>query len=538
MMKLRWYQKEAVQAVKAYWAKGGGHPLVVVPTGGGKSAILGQICKWLVQEHKANVAVITHRKELISQDFDAIKRMWPQAPAGIFSAGLGKKQVAQITVGGVQSLYRKPHVLGHIDVLLVDEAHLVAPRANGQYGKLIAGLRSKNPHLRICGLTATPFRLGQGMLTQGPDRLFDSVCYNVDIKRLIDEGYLSKVVPGKASSTIKLDGVRIQGGEYVAKDLELAADVDSITDSVIRDMSDSKRQHCLVFGCGVQHAASLRNAARMAGISSEMVTGETPPAERARLLREFKAGKIRALVNCDILSTGFDAPLVDGLFVVRATVSPSWWVQVVGRGMRLAPNKADCQVYDYGGNVARHGPIDDIKVTTPAPSKDSKVPRKVCPSCYAEVLVAKRYCDHCSHEFPPPERNRKANAEASSLDIISNSTPQVVEIDERKICEYFSQRSEKNMLRVDYFSHKSIQAVASEFVCLEHDGRARQLAERWWQLHSRGMEAPATVDEAMNKLGFLREPKTIRIKKEGKYTRVIAWGFPKEGVADDDEIPF
>ena len=103
LMKLRWYQKEAVEAVKAYWAKGGGHPLVVVPTGGGKSAILGQICKWLVQEHKANVAVITHRKELISQDFDAIKRMWPQAPAGIFSAGLGKKQVAQITVGGVQS---------------------------------------------------------------------------------------------------------------------------------------------------------------------------------------------------------------------------------------------------------------------------------------------------------------------------------------------------------------------------------------------------------------------------------------------------
>jgi DNA repair protein RadD len=536
-MKLRWYQEEAVAKIKAYWANGGGNQLIEAPTGSGKSAILGAVCQWVAGEHDGRAAVITHRKELIAQDAEAIRRVWPQADVGIYSAGLGKRQIRKITVGGVQSLYRKPAVLGHIDVLIIDEAHLVSPKSNGQYGKLIGALRDKNPHIRILGLSATPYRLGQGMLTQGKDRLFDSITYRIDVKRLIAEGFLSPMLPGRATAAIDLAGVRTSQGEYVAKDLELAADVDAITDAVVADLVGSKRQHCLVFGCGVEHAAHLRNAIRMAGVSCEMVTGSTPAGERSKFLKAYKDGSLRCLVNCDVLTTGFDAPQTDALFVVRATQSPSLWVQVVGRGMRIAPGKNDCLVFDYGGNTARHGPIDDIRIKTPHPSSDRNIPLKVCPSCYAEVFVSKRLCEHCSHEFPPPTKTRKANAEASSLDIISKQ-PQVIEIHERKICQYFSRRTEQKMLRVDYFDRKSIQPVASEFICLEHVGRARHMAERWWELHTRGMVTPVTVAEALEKLSFLREPRTIRVKQDGKYARVVAWGFEKEGMADDEEIPF
>ena len=537
-MKLRWYQEEAVAKIKAYWANGGGNQLIEAPTGSGKSAILGAVCQWVAGEHNGRVAVITHRKELIAQDAEAIRRVWPQADVGIYSAGLGKRQIRKITVGGVQSLFRKPAVLGHIDVLIIDEAHLVSPKANGQYGKLISALRDKNPHIRILGLSATPYRLGQGMLTQGKDRLFDSITYRIDVKRLINEGWLSPMLPGRATAAIDLAGVRTSQGEYVAKDLELAADVDAVTDAVVADLVGSKRQHCLVFGCGVEHAAHLRNAIRMAGVSCEMVTGDTPAGERSKFLNAYKDGSVRCLVNCDVLTTGFDAPQTDALFVVRATQSPSLWVQVVGRGMRIAQHKTDCLVFDYGGNTARHGPIDDIRIKTPQPSSDRNVPLKVCPSCYAEVFVSKRLCEHCGHEFPPPTKTRKANAQASSLDIISKQ-PQVIEIDERKICEYFSQRTEQKMLRVDYFNHKSIRPVASEFICLEHAGRARQMAERWWELHTRGMVTPVTVKDALGKLSFLREPRTIRVKRDGKYARVIAWGFEKEEMADDEEeVPF
>lgn len=535
---LRPYQKEAVEAVQAYWGRGGQNPLVVVPTGGGKSAILGTICRWLVEQHKARVLVATHRKELIQQDADAVRRVWPAADVGIYSAGLNQKQIRTITVGGVQSLYRKPGVLGRVDVVIIDEAHLVSPRSNTQYGKLLEGLRDANPALRVCGLTATPYRLGQGMLTQGAEALFSSVVYNVGIKQLISDGYLSPLVPGTATAAIKLDAVKVVSGEYVAKDLELAADVDSITDAVVRDVLDSRRQHCLVFGCGVQHAAHLRNALRMAGMSAEMVTGQTPPGERARILDRFKAGQIRALVNCDVLTTGFDAPLVDALFVVRATCSPGLWVQIVGRGSRLAPGKRDCLVYDYGGNTARHGPVDEIRIKTGATEGRGKVPTKICPQCYAEVHALKRACQHCDHTFPPPEKQaRKANAEASALDVVSSDS-QVIEIEERKFCEYFSARSEKNMLRVDYFVPNVIRAVASEYICLEHDSGsyARQQAEKWWAIQSRGRVAPSTVEEAMGKVDTLRRCRTIRLQQQGKYSRVIGWGFEKDDTEDD--VPF
>lgn len=525
--------------MKAYWAKGGANPLVELPTGAGKSAVLASLCHWLVQQHGARVAVVTHRKELIAQDAEAIRRLWPMAPVGIYSAGLGRKESRQITVGGVQSLVRRPGVLGKIDVMIVDEAHLVAPKATGQYGQLIAALKNQNQHLRLAGLTATPYRLGQGMLTHGEHRLFDSIVYRVGVKRLIEEGFLSPVLPGKASAAISLDGVRTSQGEYVARDLELAADVDEITDKVASDLAQSGRKHCLVFSCGVQHAAHLRNAIRMAGVSAEMVTGDTPSGERARYLAAFKEGKLNALVNCDVLTTGFDAPLVDGLFVVRATQSPALWVQIVGRGLRKAPGKRDCVVYDYGSNVSRLGPIDDVKITRSIPGEGKGPPMKGCPSCDAEVLAARRVCPHCDYEWPKPERSRKATAEASGLDVVSGST-QVVEIEERKIVEYISTRSEKKMLRVDYFVPNVIQSVASEFVCLEHAGSfARRQAEAWWRIHSTmGDIVPQTVEDALGYLDTLRTPRTVRIKKEGKYAKVIGYGFPKGASDGDDDIPF
>lgn len=538
MIELRPYQKAAVDAVFTYWSKGGGHPLIEIPTGGGKSAVLGEICRRL-GEYNAKVIVATHRKELLLQDEQAIRRLWPGAPVGVYSAGLHRHERCQVTVAGVQSVFKRPKAFGYIDVLIVDEAHLVSPKANGQYGKLIQGLRWANRDLRLVGLTATPYRLGQGLLTQGKDRLFDSIVYRANVKDLIDQGYLSPLISSATTGKVDTSTVKVSQGDFVAKDLELAANVSEVTDAVVRDVQYSGRRHVLVFGVGVEHAAHLRNAFRMAGMSAETVTGQTPPAERHRILEAFKAGSLQVLSSCDVLTTGFDAPLVDCLAIVRPTMSPGLYVQMVGRGARIAPGKQNCLILDYGGNIARHGSIDQIEPRVAA-KKEAGAAEKLCPSCFAEIPVAKRHCPHCGHDFPAPTREeRKANMEASKLSVVGAEKKQkIVAVSQRVVIDYVSARSQKRMLRVDYFEEGRATPAASEYVCIEHDGYARTKAEHWWDRHTGGFACPTTVDQAMGMLDYLRPVRAVKIVKDGQYSRVAGWVFDKikEGADDDDDI--
>lgn len=543
-MQLRWYQAEAVQAVQAYWRKGGGNPLVDVPTGGGKSLILAELARWVVKDCGGKVMIATHRKELIEQDAEAIHRLAPSVDVGIFSSGVGLRQIRPCTVAGVQSIYNKPRLMGKFDVVIVDEAHLVSSRTGSQYHILFENLRKRNPDLRICGLTATPYRLGQGLLTEGDGKLFDSIVYRVDMRKLIEEGHLVPLRSGTNSVEINLNDVKVSNGEYVTRDLELAANVSEVTDGVIADVVKSGRRHVLAFCCGVEHAAHIRNAARMAGLSSEMVLGSTPKLERIKILNEFKHGRIQLLASCDVLSTGFNVPQVDLICLVRATKSTALYVQSLGRGTRVAEGKTDCLVYDYGGNIARHGPVDAVSIRSAAKRNGGETGQKMCPDCYAEIHFAKLTCQHCGHEFPPPERKeRKANSKKSDLEVLSDGKTRDVTytVSERSVTSYLSSRSGKEMLRVEYFDREaSHKPVAVEWVCIEHDGYARQKAESWWGLMTDGLRCPRTVEEALDEIDALRTVKTITIRNVPgeKYPKVIRWGFSTQRTEVQDDLPF
>jgi DNA repair protein RadD len=429
IMKLRDYQQEAVDAVFDYLERAPStperlaSPLVVMPTGSGKSPTLGEIVRLLV-ECGARVVIATHRAELIVQDAKAVRSVYPGADLGIVSSGLGRKEWGHaITVGGVQTMARKTSRLGKVDFLIVDEAHLISTKTSTQYHAMIAALRAVNADMRLIGLTATPYRLGQGFLTEGEDALFTSVCYQTDIVRLIKAGWLAHITTGAATASINLDGISIRAGEYASNDLELASDVDKINDAVAADVAKALaagRTSALVFGTSVAHAARLRNALRMAGVSTETITGATPREERDRLIAAFKARKLACITSCDVLTTGFDAPVVDVLALVRATMSPSLYVQMVGRGMRIAEGKTDCLLLDYAGNIARHGPIDDVRVK-PKSKGGGDAPVKLCPNCQAMCATSARQCDHCGHMFPEP--TRKANDRPSALPALSIDMP-------------------------------------------------------------------------------------------------------------------
>ena len=196
MIELRDYQRAAIDALYAWFRAGRGSPLVVAPTGSGKSVILAEFARSAVVAFpETRILIVTHVRELIAQNHAALIRLWPDAPAGIYSAGLGKRQLGrQILVAGVQSVARRARDLGHVDLAIVDEAHLVPRSSDTQYGRLFEGLRATNPNLKVIGLTATPYRLDSGLLHGGENALFDGIAHDIPIGELVERGHLSPLI--------------------------------------------------------------------------------------------------------------------------------------------------------------------------------------------------------------------------------------------------------------------------------------------------------------------------------------------------------
>jgi len=522
---LRPYQREAVDAVFNYWQRGGSNPVVEIPTGGGKSLVMAELARSLAQDHGARVVIAAHRKELIEQNAQAVRELWPDAPIGIMSASVGQKRIQQITVCGVQTAVRRIEAFGRVDVVLVDEVQMVSPAGGTMYRALLDGLRIANPEMRVAGLSATPYRLGQGVVTWGDDRIFDAIVYRAHMRDLVRDGYLAPLVTGKANAQIDTSGVGMSGGDFVLRDLELAANIDEITQTVAQDVATSGRRHCLVFGVSIAHAMALRDALLFAGVQCEVVSGETDKARRADIIARFQRGELRAIASCDILTVGFNSRNVDLIAVVRSTCSPGLWVQICGRGSRTLEGKTDCAVYDYGGNTARHGPVDDVvPPKARGPKKGDKAPCKSCPSCFAECPASARVCDHCDYEFPAPEK--KANHQASSLAVMSTGekqAPRMVTIERTAYARNKGKDGKPDTLRVEYYERESdVRAVCSEWVCLDHeeDSWPYRKAAQWWRARCK---VPAcSVTAALDLTSILPITTEITIEKDGKFWRVLS----------------
>lgn len=368
MMELRPYQRAAIDTLWGFWGKGGGNPLVEMATGTGKSVVIATLVRELIETYPdMRVLMLVHVKELVAQNFQALVRTWPQAPAGINSAGLGRRdRFSQVLFASIQSVQRDDcHSIGKRDIVLVDEAHLIPRAGDGMYQKLLGRLRDGVPDMRIAGFTATPYRLDSGRLDRGEGRLFDQIAYSYGIGRGIDDGYLSPLVSKATATALDTRGVARRGGEFVAGALEVAVDKDWITRAAVDEIVTfgADRRSWLVFCSGVRHAAHVAEEIRSRGVSCAAVTGETPSGERDRLIAAFKAGQIRCLTNAMVLTTGFDAPGVDLIAMLRPTLSTGLYVQIVGRGTRLADGKENC-IAEGQRVLTDHGLVPIERVTT------------------------------------------------------------------------------------------------------------------------------------------------------------------------------
>ena len=523
---LRPYQRAAIDGLYDYWSsKRGDNPLIVAPTGSGKTAIIAQLVKDAMDFPGTRVLILTHVKELLEQGAQGLLKMYPQAKIGFYSASLGQKRLDQpITFAGIQSVWKRAFdMVPPPDLVLIDEAHMVPKNTNTRYGSFLDDLHTANPAVKVVGLTATPYRLDSGMLHEGDEALFDGIAYDIPVGQLMDQGYLSPVISKGGAKKIDLTNVGKRGGEFIESELAAAASDPELVAATVAEVCDlgRDRKSWLIFGSGIAHAEMLADGIRAEGHSVAVVTGADGMKERAAKIDQFRRGEIRALVNCNVLTTGFDVPTVDLVAIVRATESTGLYVQIVGRGTRIAEGKENCLILDYGGNVARHGFIDAVNPNRKGGSGEGDAPAKECPECEMMCHAAVRTCPGCGYDWPAPQFNHGHKAYDGAL-LSKDAKAEWLHVDDVTY-QKWQKPGKPDSVRVTY--HCGL-TIISEWLCPDHGGYA---ASRY---HARKSALGATADttaEAMAECDAWNQPSRIKVRPDGKFHQIMQLDYkPKE----------
>jgi len=517
---LRDYQVEAVDSIFAYFDKKKGNPLVVIPTAGGKSLIIADFIKRAYSLYPGTrVTLVSHVSELIIQNAQELAEHCPHLRISFCSDKLGKKDLSgDVVMGTIQSMYKRALSYPHVpDLLVIDESHLLSPEDDTMYRRFIEELKIINPYLKVIGFTATPFRANSGYLHKGERRLFTHICYEIGIIDLINRGYLVPIITPQVQTRMDVHGVKMRGGDYIAGELERAVDVDMLTRACVKEIIEfgQARNKWLVFTAGITHCLHVRDEIRKYNINCEMVTGETPTEERNSILSRFKSGDVQCVVNVMVLTTGFNAPQIDLMAFMRPTRSPVLYIQTAGRGMRLAPNKSDCLLLDFGRVVEALGPIDQVHIKEKKKGK-GEAPIKICPACKEECHAAVMECPACGFQFPPHELD--IDKTASSAAVLSTQ----LQIETHEVTNVFYYRHTKegrpDSLRIEYMC--GLSKSFRKWVLFEASGKLRNEACAWWRGHA-DTQPPNTITDALARSSELRKPKSVDVQRVGKYFNVV-----------------
>lgn len=545
MINLRHYQQASLDKLYHWWQTHPGideAPLVVVPTGGGKSWIIAELTRLLWDtwpEELPRTLVLVPSKELAEQNAEKLAALLPQhLHLDYYSASLGRKRPdADVIVATIGSVYRQAHLLGNIKMVIVDECHLISPDGAGRYRHLLREL-AKYCQFRVCGYTATPFRGNGVWLTDGKDPLFSGIAYDVPMEELFKDGYLAPLVRPMDAITTKIDvsGISTSGGDYHLDDLgeRVGEYLIAAADETLTLAADRKKW--LAFCPTVATALQLVDLLRERGVAVALVTGETPKQERAQMIADFRAGRLRCLVTVLALAIGFDVPDVDCLIWLRPTISPVLYVQGSGRGLRIADGKTDCLWIDYTDTTARLGPIDKIKGRKKGKGPtDPQAPYAICDECGAQVRPASlTHCPECGALLREPEAKPFVGASVAAV-LSRQLTAKVVRYPVDKVTYHRHVKpGSPDSMRVEYWS--GLRVVAKEWVCFAHQGFAGEKARQWWlkrvaQTDDDLTRPPAATIKALELLAgyepFARAPLSavvpafIHVNEYGKYPEII-----------------
>jgi DNA repair protein RadD len=554
---LRPYQDESIRELFQALNEGVLAPLIVLPTGAGKSLVIAEICRRIAQRFPdRKIGVVTHVQELVEQNAMELAGLW-NGSIGMFASGLGRKDLGrQVTFMSIQTAVLNFKLLKKFDVIIVDEAHLIPRSSTTRYGKFIKHYRNIVEDMPVIGLTATPFRTDSGMLVGDEDSLFQEIVYEAFVPDLIRAGYLSKIKSKAAENELDTAGLHTRAGEFIESEQAERAMRPGVVDASCEEFAaygrEQDRKGWLVFAINVAHAEAITAKMQSLGVSVGMITGAMDKGARKRMIARYKARQILCLVSVGVLTTGFNAPHVDLIGIMRATQSAGLYVQIVGRGFRLSPGKEDCLVLDYGGNVDRHGPIDKVRPKrrkkpgighNGGPELDEDTVRvKRCPNCRTHNEMAARHCIECDFEFPAPPP--QISAKAATTPILSEDEDEkpkenplkwfdiaMVEIGRSR--RRFQAEAPQTM-RVDL----STADMDTFTVWLPFDSpkhAARRFAQQRWRELGGQNPTPETVEDAWERKGELRFVTRALVDTADKYKSVKLMRVDHERPATEED---
>jgi DNA repair protein RadD len=528
-MKPRLYQTAAIDAA-ILWVKYKDSPaIIVLPTGGGKTIVIKELSSHFATQ-SLRVLILAHRKELLLQAGDK----FGDKGFSYYSAAIEKGNLDDwVVIAGIQSIYDAD--CAQFDIIIVDECHRMPETQEGMYWNFI----KKHKGAKIIGLTATPYRLETGQLKWG------RIIYDIPYKTLLDAGYLCKLA-NKVAAQPLLKEVKISMGDYSESHLE-----DVMTEAALLKTSIEKtiqysegRKSVLIFCVTVRHAELLCTQMRLNGLDATIITGKTSDNLRDDIVESFKTGQIRYLINCMVLLEGFDAPDVDMIVCLRPTKSRALWWQMMGRGVRIGPNKKDCLLIDMAGNLEEHGGMGAPFIDT---EKKEKAPGKICPQCEEFVDYGCMECPGCGFQFPRPEyEERKINHKTkheTTVDAVYAPQPDVTyDVIDVGYYKHVKKATGSISLRVDYYCEGANYGKISEWIA---PFKARDF------FADRGMVLPLsmsaeTIDEIVMAAEGLKKPEQILVKQEGQWQRVAKYIWLKKPEEEQlsledllcDNIPF
>lgn len=383
-LKLRPYQRAAIDAIKRDWQDGYTDVLLTAATGSGKTQIFLQLLDEVLQDGQRSL-ILAHRRELVHQPYERLGQFWAQRQgrAGIVMAQTNEAwaQIVIATVQTLQSEARLRQILrnGPIDYLVVDEAHHCPSKS---YRNVIAALKAVNPDLRHVGVTATPIRADQvGLRT-----VYQKESAHYGIKELVKLGYLASPRWLAIQTGISLAGTRRQGSgpdrDFNQKQLANVYETANCFDLVVESHKKyAVDRQSVAFTVSVAGAYELADTFSRAGIPAAAADGTTATVERQRILSDFRAGKYQVLVNVAIWCEGLDLPEIACAHMVRPTQSDSLYSQCIGRALRLFPGKQDALILDYcpldSRNVAMLGDVLGVAAKKEAYLEDKQEPGDV-----------------------------------------------------------------------------------------------------------------------------------------------------------------
>lgn len=460
-MKLRDYQQQAVDAAVSHFKRCQDAAVLVLPTGAGKSIVIAELARIA----RGRVLILTHVKELVAQNAEKVGLLTQEA--SIYSAGLKQKSTANKTVvASIQSAVKNPAQFNEpYSLVIIDECHRVTADKDSQYQQLLTHLRAQNAQLKLLGLTATPYRLDSGWIYRhhyhgkmGNDDkpAFEQCIFELPMRPLIKQGFLTppKLFDGLSAQYDFSELQASDSGEYREKEVNALLHVSGrATQAIVTQIIQlsQHKQGTIIFAATIRHAEEIMTL--LTDEPAGLITAATTAQDRDRIIKQFKLRQLKYLVNVAVLTTGFDAPHVDLIAILRPTASVSLFQQMVGRGLRICEGKTDCLVIDYAANgfdlffpevgqvkpnsksvpVQVHCPVchfanifwglvdDDgdlvehfgrrcqavVETEQGKVQCDFRFRSKSCPNCGEENDIAAKICQHCDHMLVDPDKRLK-----------------------------------------------------------------------------------------------------------------------------------